>query len=68
MKVHDNAYFLKGVDTGSALFRLAFIANGFMRICGPSDDLVGKLVMGLGAAYCIAGGDGAEIDGTGAWL
>lgn len=45
------------------------MTNGFKRICGPSEDRLGREVIGGGAADGMTGG-GEETgkEGTGAWL
>lgn len=45
------------------------MTNGFNRICGPSEDRLGREVIGGGAADGMTGvGEETGIDGTGAWL
>lgn len=58
----ERTYFLNGVVTGREWLRLGFITSGFNRICGPSDERLGKELIGGGAD--IRGGGGDAI-GTG---
>lgn len=62
-------HFLKGVVTGREWLKLGFITNGFNRICGPSEDRLGREVIGGGAADGMTGvGEDTGIGGTGVWL
>lgn len=58
-------HFLKGVVTGSDRLRLDFITNGFNRICGPSDERGGNVVIGGGGGTEILGGvTGGDTGGS----
>jgi hypothetical protein len=60
--MREETHFLKGVVMGNERLRLGFMTNGFKRICGPSDDRLGREVIGGG------GEEIGMVDGTGAWL